>query len=255
MLGIEVSPEQEAEAYADIAALGESLMGGVRFSAQRLSDARVAELRVPFERLVAYARTAYDQPHARAGSIVRRLRDLELTFEDVKGVLGTMFLVGTHTTSIALPRMLAVLLDTGQWRLLRRQPELLLGAIDETLRCTVPVPATIRSVARETRIDGHRFPAGSRVFVFTYNLARSPALFSDPARCDITRPIDSPGRHLWYGGGPHFCLGFALAQRELRAVLETLLSVPGELRVARRRYARQVLLPAYARHEVQVSAS
>jgi cytochrome P450 len=101
-------------------------------------------------------------------------------------------------------------------------------------------------------VHGHRFAAGSRAFVFTYNLAKDARLFPSPQRFDITRPSDPRVRHLWYGAGPHFCLGYALAQRELCAVLEALLRPQGRLRVVRRRYARKVLLPGYSRLDVRM---
>jgi cytochrome P450 len=184
---------------------------------------------------------------------VHRLRNLGLSFEEVKGVLGTMFLVGTQTTSVAVPRIVALLLDTGAWTKLLQNPELLPGAVDEGLRSTVPVPITIRSVASDASIGRHRFKSGSRAFIFTYNLARNPRLFRDPGRFDINRRCTEPrAKHLWYGSGPHFCLGFGLAQEEISRVLATLLDIRGELRVARRRYARNVLLPGYSRLDIQV---
>jgi cytochrome P450 len=239
MLGVD--PDDEA-AFGDIVALGQRLSAGVELAARALPPRRVAQLRQEFERLVAYAAP---------GSFASRLAELGLSESEVKGVLGTLLLVGTQTTSVAVPRIVALLLDTGEWSRLRADRGLLGSAVDEGLRCTVPVPATIRSVARDSEVHGHRFREGSRAFVFTYNLAKHPRLFPDPGVFDIARRCAEPrARHLWYGHGPHFCLGFALAQREIAAVLEALLDVPGELRVVRRRAARGVLLPSYARLEV-----
>jgi len=139
-----------------------------------------------------------------------------------------------------------MLVDTGEWVRLVDRPELVPAAIDEGLRCCVPIPATIRSVACDTSVNGHHFAAGSRAFIFTYNLAKDARLFPTPQRFDMNRSVDPRARHLWYGSGPHFCLGFGLAQRELCAVVDALLRAPGRLRIVRRRYARKVLLPGYA---------
>jgi cytochrome P450 len=117
------------------------------------------------------------------------------------------------------------------------------------------VPATVRIVSREAIVRGHRFRGGSRALIFTYNLAKDRRTFPCPERFELSRPGDQLARHLWYGSGPHFCLGFALAQRELCAVLETLLAAPGGLRIVRRRYARNVLLPGYARMDVRAVAA
>ncbi len=248
MLGVNVDSEAATRTYSEIVALGQRLAAAVQFNARPLPAQRVAELRADLERLVAYAHEARD------GSIVERLGGLGLTFDDIKGVLGTLFLVGTQTTSVAVPRIVALLLDTGEWSRLRADRGLLSSAIDEGLRCTVPVPATIRSVAHDAEVDGFHFRAGTRAFVFTYNLAKHPRLFPNPERFDIARRCGDPrGRHLWYGSGPHFCMGFALAQREIGAVLDALLDVPGELRVVRRKAARGVLLPGYAQLDVRAA--
>jgi len=94
-------------------------------------------------------------------------------------------------------------------------------------------------------------PSKIRLGTVTYNLAKDPRMFPAPQRFDMNRPVDPRARHLWYGSGPHFCLGFVLAQRELCAVVDALLRAPGRLRVVRRRYARRVLLPGYARLDVR----
>jgi cytochrome P450 len=251
MLGLDVPAEQAARIYAEIQAHGEQLAALVRFSARPMSVERVAEARLAFERLTAHARASYAGDDPLPGSIIGRLRDLGLDFDEVQGVLGAILVAGIQTVSVALPRIVAMLVDTGEWLRLANRPELVAAAVDEGLRCCVPIPATIRSVACDTVVHGHRFAAGSRAFVFTYNLAKDQRMFPSPQRCDITRPVDPRARHLWYGSGPHFCLGFALAQRELGAVVETLLRAPGRLRIVRRRYARHVLLPGYARLDVR----
>lgn len=242
MLGVEVETER---AYAEIHALAQRLTAAVQLNPRRLSPERVAELRGQFERLVAYAAP---------GSLATRLAELGLQPEEVKGVLGALLLVGTQTTSVAVPRIVALLLDTGEWERLLVDRSLVPSAVDEGLRCTVPVPGTLRSVALDTELGGRSLRRGSRVFVFTYNVAKHPRLFPRPDRCDVARRCDDPrGRHLWYGSGPHFCLGFALAQREIGSVLEALLDVPGRLRVVRRRVARKVLLPSYSALEVSAA--
>ena len=139
---------------------------------------------------------------------------------------------------MALPRAVALLLDTGQWPRLRAHPEYLPHALDETLRCTAPVPITIRTVARDVEVAGYRFRRGTRVVIFTYNAVKSPTLVVRPDRCDITQPLDPHGRAIWYGSGAHFCLGYALAQNELRAVLQALLKLPGEPRIERWKVAQ-----------------
>lgn len=249
MLGI-APPAPERESCLELSALGERITAGLDFrtpGAERMRRARAG-----CERLVAYARDAYDAADAPRVSFVRRLRDAGLTFEEARGVISLVFLAGTLTTAAALPRIVALLADGGHLPALRRDRALLPRAIAEGLRYAAPVPATVRVAARDAEVLGHRVRAGTRVVVLTCNLARDASLFPDPDRFDPLRVHSPRARHLWFGAGPHFCLGFAVAQRELHLVLDALLSLPGDLVVVRRRAARGVIVPAYARLDVRL---
>jgi cytochrome P450 len=164
-----------------------------------------------------------------------------------------LFLVGMVTVSTAVPRILALLVDTGQLAQLRAQPSLLTGAIDEGLRCVVPVPAMARSVAETTVVEGCRFVAGRRLLLLNYNICKDDRYAPQSWRFDIERSADPHLKNLWFGAGPHFCLGFAVAQLEMRAVLSMFLDLPTDrLRIVQRRYARGVLIPAYSAFSVRL---
>ena len=232
--------------------LGEAITAHVRFSMNPLPPAQLARVRAPYERLVAYARESYEREDGDPQAVIRRLRRLGLSFEEARSVLAVLFLVGTQTTAVAIPRIVGLLVDTGQQRLLRARPDLLPGAVDEGLRVTTPSPATLRVAARDAEVLGHRFRAGQRALILTYNLARDRHLFPQPDRFEITRAHDPLGRHLWFGHGNHFCLGFALARREMRDVLGALASLPAPLRIVQHRPARNVFLPQYRRFVVRL---
>jgi cytochrome P450 len=253
MLGVAPPRGREEEACIELVRLGEQIASGFDFrtpSARRLEIARAQ-----CDRLVAYARTGYESPDAPATSFVRRLRDLGLSFEEAKGILSIVFLAGTLTTASALPRIVALLADSGQLAPLRQNPDSIPAAIAEGLRFTTPVPATMRIAQRPVELHGLRIAAGTRVVILTCNLARDANLFPDPDRFDSARAHDPRARHLWFGAGPHFCLGFAVAQLHLRLVLEALLAEPGELRIVSRRAARGVIVPAYALLDIRLLAA
>ena len=69
---------------------------------------------------------------------------------------------------------------------------------------------------------------GDRVLIVTHNCARSYGPF-DPS---LKHPPEL--RRLWFGAGPHFCIGYPLALAEIRAVASVVLSPPGACRTAPR---------------------
>jgi cytochrome P450 len=124
--------------------------------------------------------------------------------------------------------------------------------VDEALRVTVPTPVNLRRVAHDCEVRGVRFRAGERVMLLTYNIVKHSSSYPKPRRFDIRRQHPPSARNLWFGAGHHFCLGFALAQREMKLVLGAIASLPGELQVRRRSYARGGMIPGYSRLEVQM---
>ena len=246
LLGIVPAPGEERATALRVSALAERLTSMVPLSSRALSPRRVQAIRQPLDDLTDTARRSFDDPDLPPTAIVRRLREAGLDFDEVRGVLASLFIVGTQTVAVALPRIVALLIDTGQLPLLRQRPELLPGAIDEGLRCTAPTPATVRAVAQPVTIAGHRLIAGERILLLTHNCAKNPRLFPAPWRYDPARAHPPEARHLWFGAGPHFCLGFALAQEELRVALDALSAVPGGLTIVGRRPSFG-FLPRYER--------
>jgi cytochrome P450 len=253
-IGIVPPPGDASRIFDEMFERGASLVSVMRLSTTRLSRCQVAEARALWAGFAGMVAAAYDAP-GQPSSVVHKLRHLGLTLPEVTGVAGALFLTGTQSVSTALPRLVALLVDTGQWTTLRQHPELLPQAIDEGLRVSAPSPVMVRSTIAETRIDGRRYRVGDRVVVLTYNLAKDPILYERPRRFDITRRHPPEGRHLWFGVGGRFCLGFALAQRELATVLSALTQLPGDVAVVRRSPARGVLIPAYSRLVVRLARS
>jgi len=251
MLGVAPPAGREDKAYLELVALGERIASGFDF--RRPSARRLRAARLDCDRLAEYAQIGFDSPAAPEKSFVRRLRDQGLSFEEARGVISLIFLAGTLTTASALPRIVALLIDGHHIDRLREHPEMRASAIAEGLRYTTPVGATIRIARAAVELGGHRILAGERIIILTCNLARDKALFPEPDSFDPARVQPPHARNLWFGAGPHFCLGFAVAQRELAIVLDALLSGQGELQIVRRRAAHRVIIPAYARLDVRSS--
>jgi cytochrome P450 len=255
ILGVVPPPGEEVATYRRVVTLSERLIAYATLDPRPLTPEKVAAIRDPYERLVAHARASFDgDDTGRPGALIPRLRAAGLRFEEVQGVLAALFMTGTQTISTAVPRLVALLVDSGEWKRLRDDPTRLDRVIDEGLRCIIPSPVMVRAVLDDAEIEGHRFRQGSRAVIFTYNVLKASGFYPHPARYDPDRDHDPRVRHLWYGAGHHYCLGFALAQQEIRAFIQALLAVGGTPRIVRRKAARKVMLPAYARLDLRFDA-
>lgn len=227
----------------DVHARGERIASALRLA--RLPARRLRPVQADLEALLRITREAFARPDLPPASLVARLRALGCDEDEVRGILSIFFVAGALTLGVALPRVVALLADSGQLALVARDARLVPRAVDEGLRYSCPVPLTLRLVARATRLGDVAVRVGDRIIVLTANLARDPRLFPDPHRFDVTRPHDPQARYLWYGAGPHFCLGFTLAQRALHEAVARLAALEGGLQVVARTPARGVLLPAW----------
>ena len=197
------------------------------------------------EGLAAGARAGWDSA---GDSAMARLRSLGLGFEEAKALIVIIILAGTETVSSGLPRSVALLLDSGAWASFRLgDGRALDAAIDECLRLVTPSPMIVRSCAEPATVAGHRFRRGDRVLLSVYGMTRTPRLFPgrDSRALALGQPLDRELRHLWFGAGPHYCIGSLVARAQLRAML-TMLRDQGALTITHRRAARRVLFPSYA---------
>jgi cytochrome P450 len=91
------------------------------------------------------------------------------------------------------------------------------GAVEEVLRCSHPLNHMRRTAIQDTVIRGQEIKTGENVVLWYCSGNRDEEIFDDPFRFDIFR---SPNPHVTFGGGgPHFCLGAALARTTLKSLL------------------------------------
>ncbi|EHB59304.1 Linalool 8-monooxygenase [Mycolicibacterium rhodesiae JS60] len=107
-----------------------------------------------------------------------------------------------------------------QWDLLRADPTLLPGAVNEVLRYESPLRAFSRKVRCDTAVCDVELPAGSRVLVLYASANRDEREWDEPDVFDIRR---NANRHLGFGHGAHACAGQALARLEMQAMLAALM--------------------------------
>jgi cytochrome P450 len=214
------------------------ITGYVRLSRPRLSAPQVRDARMVLDELTRGARSAYhDQPDTVPG----RMRDLGLSEDEAMGAVGAFVLTGTETLVSYLPRLVAVLSDTGWLAPLAADRGLVDAAVAEGLRVTTPSPVMLRSVAAEAEVGGVAVHPGDRLVLATFLADRAAGAFD---------PIGNPAaslKQLWFGAGAHFCLGAPLAMAQISMVLGAVLDAEevAPLAIVGRSAQRGVLIPGY----------
>lgn len=144
-----------------------------------------------------------------------------LTMQEIVSTCRLLLIAGFETTAnligntaqllLAHPLSLAAVRDT---------PELIPGAIEESLRYNSPFQFFMRKATRDVSIGGQLIREGQRVLTINASGNRDEAAFPDADRFDIRR---SPNRHLSFGHGIHLCLGAGLGRLEAKVAIGTLL--------------------------------
>jgi cholest-4-en-3-one 26-monooxygenase len=128
---------------------------------------------------------------------------------------------GSETTRNAISHgFLALVEHPAQLQRLRDDPELIATAVEEILRWSSPVSYFRRTAAHDVDLGGAAIREGDVVTFWHPSANRDDAVFDDPFTFDLGR---TPNDHVSFGGGgPHFCLGAALARREIKLMFEGL---------------------------------
>lgn len=166
-----------------------------------------------------------------------RLSDGEL-LSLVSGILIGGSDTTVHLTTYALHTLLE---HPDQLALLRAEPGLTRQALDEVLRFNSfgSGPGLVRFARESFTHEGVLLHRGQPVYLNLMSAFRDPEFLPDAEVFDIRRRINASP---WFGYGPHFCLGAALARLEAETALQMFLD----------RYPRVELAgpPVYGRHPV-----
>ncbi|MEU5877497.1 cytochrome P450 [Spirillospora sp. NPDC047279] len=132
---------------------------------------------------------------------------------------------GAETTRTVIANGIDTLIQhPDQWRLLREDPSLLPGAIEEMIRWTTPILNMCRVPRRDTELHGVTIREGEQVLLMYGSANRDETVFDSPDTFDVRR---APGDHIAFGLGAHFCLGASLARLELKIFFEEYLARVG----------------------------
>jgi cytochrome P450 len=146
----------------------------------------------------------------------------ELTDEELVGIGNILLVAGHETTSntIGLGTLL-LLQHPDQLALVRDDPEMITGAVEEILRyLSIVHTGTPRIILKDMIIGDETLEAGDVAMVSLPSANRDANFLADPDVFDVTR---QPQAHLTFGHGIHQCLGQQLARLEMSVAFPALL--------------------------------
>lgn len=162
------------------------------------------------------------------GEIMRVMKDEGLaTIEACQQVVLSLLLGGYETTIWLFANAVhALLAHPAALARVRREPALVVLAIEESMRWCPSNPGTIRLVEKKVSLPDLELEPGTVVYVAATAAHYDEALYPDPTTFDL----DRRSTPLIFGGGPHFCVGAQLARMEARVGFGALLERFPELR-------------------------
>lgn len=185
-----------------------------------------AALGATMAEFLAFARDLFADRRANPGKDIAsllanaRIGDVPVSEADFIGNLILVLVGGNETTRNSLSHSIAAFAAfPDQWRRLREEPGLMKTAVREMVRFATPVMHMRRTAMADTEIAGQKISKGDKVVTWFAAANRDETEFADPDRFDIAR---TNIRHLGFGTGQHSCVGFRLAEMQLRVTFEHL---------------------------------
>lgn len=219
ILGIPPADRDTFKQWSDevVASLGSGLTGEAREAPAETIQA----MRAYFTDLVAERRL---RPR---GDLISGLAAAEsggehLGIDELLQMLILLLVAGNETTTNLIGNaLIEFMAHPAELEKVREHPALLQGAIEEVLRYSSPVQATVRRATRPVEIGGKTIGEGQAVVTWIGAANRDPQVFEHPHVFNVTR---EPNRHMAFGFGIHFCLGAPLARLEARVALDVFLN-------------------------------
>jgi cytochrome P450 len=141
---------------------------------------------------------------------------------EIQAQIMLLYIAGHETTVNLIGNgVVALFRHREQLDLLRATPELDANAVEEVLRFESPAQFTRRRVLEPLVVGDVEIPGGTILTLGLSAANRDPAKWGEDAgRLEVARP--HANEQLSFGGGPHFCLGAALARLEAQIALPRL---------------------------------
>lgn len=231
-LGVPESEMEMARAFNDAFAAQFAKVAG--------EDAEVAAARKIVEFQKYFAAMIEDKRRNPTDDIISDIANASLSEEgddsllsipEALQIIQQVLVAGNETTASSTSAMMHHLI--GEPQLMERARDdagLRARIVEETLRLHSPVQSMWRVCMRDTVLGGTKIPKDALVLLRFGSANHDEAIFSESGQFDPDR--SALKRQVAFGSGIHFCLGAALARREMTISLERLLTRIGGWRFA-----------------------
>lgn len=205
---------------------------------------QIAAATAAITELLAYARDLLERRSDRPAddlmtSLIRAEHDGDrLTREETVAMVANLLVGGHDTTASQIGcTLLTLLTQPSALAELRSDSSLLSALVSETIRFEPSIAAAPRTVVEPIELCGVVHLPGAVVMCNLLTANRDPAVWHDPDTFVAHRFAEPEvPRLLSFGGGPHYCLGAALARltveeavRRVADLVPTLTSVPDDI--------------------------
>ncbi|MBT2793541.1 cytochrome P450 [Paraburkholderia strydomiana] len=153
--------------------------------------------------------------------IIEQVRPGHLTHRELVIMAELLLMAGHETTANQMALgVYSFLTNPDQLQLLRNDPSLLRGAVEEMLRFhTIVHYNAFRVALEDVEVAGQLIRKGEGVVALISGANHDATAFENPEKFDITRKAD---HHVAFSYGIHQCLGQPLARVELQVVFSTI---------------------------------
>jgi cytochrome P450 len=183
---------------------------------------------VPFDEGVAMLEEVIDHRRRNLGEdflsglILAELEGERLSKDELIATVQGLVAAGSDTTVYAICfAVLDLLRHPDQMQLVLDDPSLARAAFEESLRYDYVLKVGNAHYCREDlALCGRTFHKGEMILPAMIGALRDPSVFPCPDTFDIGRELS---QSVAFGGGPHYCIGAALARLEGTVAIEGLL--------------------------------
>ena len=185
------------------------------------------QVRGAFMELAAFAMQMHEQRKKQPGDdLISMLVHTEVNGQpmNVGDYLSAMILLvvaGNETTRNSISGgLLALSQNPEEKQKLLDDPSLIPGAVDEIIRWVHPVIYMRRTAVQDAKVGDQEIKKGDKLAMWYMSGNRDEDKWDDPFTFNVSR---KGTRHLSFGYGQHLCIGWRLAEIQLRVLMEEML--------------------------------